>query len=231
MAIAYVQSNKNYFNGTTGTCAFSSNVTAASLLIVTLHRYSGGGLDSTTCTDSRGNTYSHLYVNSGSLGLEIWYAWNTTAGANTVSIGFPETTYCSVMVNEFSGAITTGTPLDQSDYNTATGTTASGGPITTTQADEMLFAALVTAHSGSTTITPDADYIETQVYSSGATAIVGDTMYRIVSSTLTDTADWSYTTSKANIGYVLSFKANAAATPASLVIPNPMRKFQHLLAR
>jgi hypothetical protein len=232
MGIAYVQSTKTYFNASSGSIAFASNVATNGLLIATLHRYGGGGLDSTTLSDSYGNSYSHIYGTNGSLGLEIWYARNSTSGSNKYTITLADVTYCSAAIHEFSGAVTSGSLLDQVDSNTGTGTDISGGPITTTQADEMLFGAMTSTANNLNVITPDADYTQMEEYENGSTEMHLSTMYRIVSSTLTDTANWTIAASKAWIGYILSFKAAGSTPPAVSYIPlNNRQRSMHLLIR
>ncbi len=212
MAIAYVQSRLTYFSGNSGSLAFLSNVAANSLIVVILTHYLETG--DSTLSDSQSNTYTQAAarVVSGDMSIEYWYTIASSAGALTVTANPPGgTSSCSMAIHEFSG-VTTSTPIDVQDSNTGTSNAVSGGPVTTTVADTVLVAGMVSGAWGGApgeVITPDGDYTQMQEYEDGDLYIPINTQYRIVSSTLTDTANWSLGASWVWAGWVVAFKAGA----------------------
>jgi hypothetical protein len=99
-------------------------------------------------TDSAGNRYSEAgaakaFDSSANEIVDIWYAINSTSGATTVTITPSPTGTGAALIWEFSGVNTT-SPLDQTvvlNSQPAT-TSASGGPVTTTAANEVIISAM-----------------------------------------------------------------------------------------
>ena len=94
-------------------------------------------------TDSLGNTYFLAVGPTTASGARqsIYYAKNIKAGSNTVTVNFSQAAaYPDVRVLEYSGASTT-SPIDQVIPGVGSSTTASCGPVTTTAANELIFAA------------------------------------------------------------------------------------------
>jgi hypothetical protein len=127
-------------------------------------------------TDSKGNIYSPAVgptVNAAGGGLTqtIYYAKNiapAAAGSNTVTVTFDGTTYYpDVRILEYSGADSV-TPVDVTAVGTGNSATSSTPAVTTTNPNDMLFAANVvftlTAGPGTgftqRTITPDGDIVQ-----------------------------------------------------------------------
>jgi hypothetical protein len=217
MAISYLQSRLTYGTGATVALAYSSNVAAGSLLVVIITQWRSGGITAdSTVSDSQGNSYAKAGNRLGTptgMSLEFWYAFAGSSGACTVTVD-PQSNSTSVAIHEFSG-ITNTTPIDVQDQNTGNTSTPSGGPITTTNASDLLFAAVTTDAWGAAnteTITPDADYTQMQEYEDGDSYSVVNTQYRIVSATLTDTANWTLFQNWNWAGWVVAFKAAPSGT-------------------
>ncbi|HYL94985.1 MAG TPA: IPT/TIG domain-containing protein, partial [Terriglobales bacterium] len=106
------------------------------------------GWNDTTSTvssvvDSLGNTYSLAAAPAHASGAtqSIYYAKNIKAGSNTVTVNFSQAAaYPDIRVLEYSGASTT-SPVDLTAAAVGSSTTASCGPVTTTAANELIFAA------------------------------------------------------------------------------------------
>ena len=151
MAVAHIQTTyaTSDASATTIACAFASNVTAGSLLVVTAAWADGGVGNAPTITDTRGNTYSpagsaHFDTPNGQ-GQHTYYVPNTTAGANTVTATFSTaTTYRRIEVTEVSGGATT-SPVDAVSKFIGTSTTSTdsvtSGSATTTTAGCYIYGA------------------------------------------------------------------------------------------
>jgi hypothetical protein len=100
-------------------------------------------------TDSAGNTY-HVAVptfRGGGLSQAIYYATNILSGANTVTVMFDiPAKYVDLRVTEYSG-LSQDHPFDAGASASGTGALADSGPVTTSQANELLFAAGMTGSS------------------------------------------------------------------------------------
>jgi hypothetical protein len=126
-------------------------------------------------TDSSGNTYSLAVgptVLNGSLSQSIYYATNIMgcgAGANIVTVTFSvAAAYPDIRILEYNG-INANNPVDVSVANSGRSRSGKSGSVTTTNADDLLFAADIvgtfTAKAGAgftaRTITlPDGDIVE-----------------------------------------------------------------------
>lgn len=149
MAIAYEQSRLSYGTGDTVNLAFTGNVKEGSLLLVVIAQYKEGGISSdTSVTDSQGNGYNKVgnRLNLGGIALEMFYAFASSSAACTVQTN-PESTSTTLAIHEFSG-ITDINFIDQQDTNTATNNLASGGPITTLNANDLIFGAMTSGAWG-----------------------------------------------------------------------------------
>lgn len=133
---ALVQSQTNTGSASTSTITLPSNITAGNTVLVA---YTGGTFPSTP-TDSLGNTY-HLaaggFFSSYGEYLDLFYAYNVTAGACTISI--TSSSSWSLIALEYSGLITTN-PLDKTHtgQGSSGSTIDSGATTTTTQANELV---------------------------------------------------------------------------------------------
>jgi hypothetical protein len=210
------QKRWNFSNAETGGLAFISNVTAGALLIAVVHGYNNTELLS--ITDDNGNSWARVayYKTTGPQAVDVWMAYGANAGATTISwaanLGEGNPIGNSFAIYEYAGLLTASTPLDQHNGNTGLSTTPDSGAITTTQAAELLFAATsLNVASGSDALTADGDYTELQKNEDGNTAIVFQDQERIVTGTLTDTANWTRTQDRLWAAEIVSFKAAAAA--------------------
>ncbi|HET7213288.1 MAG TPA: IPT/TIG domain-containing protein [Terriglobia bacterium] len=94
-------------------------------------------------TDSLGNSYILAVGPTTASGARqsIYYAKNIKGGSNTVTVTFSQAAaYPDIRILEYSGASTT-SPVDVAAAAVGSSTTASCGPVTTTAANELIFAA------------------------------------------------------------------------------------------
>ena len=128
----------------------------------------------TSVVDSAGNVYQIAapVVRGSGISQAIYYAKNikaSAAGANTVTVTFnASTAFVDLRITEYSG-LDKVNPLDVSKSASGTAATANSGAVTTTAANELLFAAGTTtgvfsgAGTGFTSriiTSPDADIVE-----------------------------------------------------------------------
>ena len=128
----------------------------------------------TSVVDSAGNIYQIAapVVRGSGISQAIYYANNikaSAAGANTVTVTFnASTAFVDLRITEYSG-LDKVNPLDVNQSASGTAATANSGAVTTTAANELLFAAGTTtgSFSGAGTgftdriiISPNADNVE-----------------------------------------------------------------------
>ena len=97
-------------------------------------------------TDSAGNAYQVAVptFRGGGLSQAIYYATNILSGDNTVTVTFHiPAKYVDLRVTEYSG-LSQDHPFDAGASASGTGALADSGPVTTSQANELLFAAGMT---------------------------------------------------------------------------------------
>lgn len=202
MAWAFVQSAIQHVNSGANAKAFTSNVSAGSVLIADIY-LSDGAATVSSVTDTNGNTWAaigSIQVMNGA-GL-IYYAKNATAGATTVTVT-PSTGGTHVLLHEYSG-LDTSAPLEANVSATGTSTaTADSGAATVTAGSLVhgfIFALrVITAGSGFTERTNDAFFND--VESEDRTAPGGSVN---VTATLADaTGTWA--------AFLAAFKLPAAA--------------------
>ena len=171
--ISFVQANSAQPTSpaTTAMITYAIAQTAGNLNVAII-----GWADATTTvqsvTDSAGNTYNLAFNATVGAGLSqaIYYAKNIIAAAsNTVTVTFSAAAASpDVRVLEYSG-LDPVTPLDTAGGNTGTGTALDSGPITTTNASDLIIGAGKTvggavATSGpafiTVNVTPDGDNVE-----------------------------------------------------------------------
>src|SRR5262245_3614551 len=168
-------------------------------------------------TDSKGNAYARAVgpiTLSGALSQSIYYAKNiaaASANTNAVNVAFsPAAAYPDVRILEYSG-LDASSPVDVTAQASGTGTVANSGSATTTNANDLLFAAETT--TGTTTgpgsgftsrviTSPDGDIAEDK--------IVTSTGNYSASATLSGAAGW--------VMQMVAFKAANQAPAQTLKI-------------
>ena len=131
---------KEVKSGTTNSLAFSSANTAGNLIVV-YAIWSNTG--SVTVSDSRGNTYATAAARTtGSWSAQVFYARNIAAGANTVTLTHATAvnSFSAIYIHEYSG-IDKVNPVDVTGSAIGTGSAMNSGSVTTTNAEDLLFAA------------------------------------------------------------------------------------------
>ncbi|VVC06074.1 Uncharacterised protein [uncultured archaeon] len=130
---AYVQSSTDAWNsGSTVTLAYSSNVSAGNLLIVSYS--SEGAVTSSTVSDTLGTTYTRVaQITSATINMNVWAGIAPSSGANTVTIGSPASAYNQLGISEYRNVSATA-DVTASNYTTSN-TTASASIINTNSTD------------------------------------------------------------------------------------------------
>jgi hypothetical protein len=212
MAAAHVQSKGIVFtSGNSNNIAFDSNVGSGALIVVAILHYAGGLISG--ITDTRSNTYAQIgssvaYATDRSRVVDLWYAYNSSAGACTLTITAYDTmSDHPVYIHEYSGIITTD-PYDKAASNDNVGTGAnpitSNSTATTAQNDELIFGAYNA--NAVTTITADTGFT-LRINTKGNCA----TEDKIVAATGAYAATFNRTASASGVARVVTFKAIAAA--------------------
>ena len=158
---------------------YASEQTAGNLNILAIG-WNDQGAKITSVTDSAGNNYQVAVptFRGGGLSQAIYYATNILSGANTVTVDFDiPAKYVDLRVAEYSG-LSQDHPFDAGASAAGTGALADSGPVTTSQANELLFAAGMTGsgYNGpadgwvqEVITTPDADIVQDIVAASPGT--------------------------------------------------------------
>jgi glucose/arabinose dehydrogenase/PKD repeat protein len=133
---------KEVKSGTTNSLAFSSANTAGNLIVV-YAIWSNTG--SVAVSDSRGNTYATAAARTtwgGTSSSQVFYARNIAAGTNTVIVTHATAvnSFSAIYIHEYSG-IDKVAPVDVTGSAIGTGGAMNSGSVTTTNAEDLLFAA------------------------------------------------------------------------------------------
>jgi hypothetical protein len=206
-AISYVQGNSSASSASrsTITVTYQAAQNAGDLNVVAIG-WSNRAATIRSVTDTKGNTYA-LAVGPTATGTQaIYYAKNVqaaTAGSNTVTVTLSTSApWTDVRIVEYGGIDTT-SPLDGAVAASGTGTITSSGPLTTTNAHNLLFAA---NYVGGTSTGPGPGYTQ-RLNPSGD--IVQD---QIVSATGTYTATAPQDSNSSYIMQLVAFRAAAGTT-------------------
>lgn len=154
--IAFVQSARVDGTGTQNV-AFSSNNAAGNLIVVAI--MIGNTTSDPTVSDTRGNTYTEdrrqTQTTDGHRAF-VFSAPNSVAGANTVTVTITGTPTNRVMIHEYRG-LATSSPRDQVNSGEAdSSSTSDSGNVTTTVANELLFA--MTTNNTTSVITAGTNF-------------------------------------------------------------------------
>ena len=185
-----VSTAQNLASGTQTTTGIDT--TGANLIVVVATSY----LSSNTPTDNKGNTYTALTGGEAAIRQRMFYCASPTVGTGhtfTQTSGYG----ADLLVLAFSGM--SSTPLDQQNYTESSGTSASSGSITTSQANTII----VTSASG---------YANAPSSVSGSITIQGSTGisavgYKVLTATTTINPTWTFGSSQTETSAkVVSFK-------------------------
>src|SRR4029453_15021635 len=145
----FVQARANEVtSGSTNSLALRS-ATAAGNLIVVYVLWSNAG--AVSLSDSRGNSYASAAGRTtwgGNWSAQVFYAKNVAAGADTVTATFATAinSFGAIHIHEYSG-IDKLNPVDVARSATGTSSAMSSGPVATTNATDLLFAAVGSSRS------------------------------------------------------------------------------------
>lgn len=207
--IACVQTASKLITASSGTIAFPSNIAAHNLIVVVVK--SAGG-DTSLPSDTLGNIYlsnsSLVNLLKGSNRLSIYYAEDSKAGANTVTVSTTGASAIRVAIFEYSGLATAGA-LDQAAGATGSSTTPASPTVTTTAAPELVVGGLETASAG--TIVSGTGYSLEQCRESCSSGSLG-TEDQILSGNASLAATWTIGGSLAWASMIATFRTGAPTT-------------------
>ena len=217
MALTLVQSNGAANTGTSGTIAFSSNVTLGNLLLVYFPVYNN---ITNAPTDSRSNTWYNILASttsgSGSSRLGIWAAVANFTGSCTVSYsGFPSANEAGICLQEWSGVQAISFAGFASYGGTSTIGVNNATPLTTLSGTAVLLGFNI-SNTGAITPSPGTSRVAFSL-STGAYIMLADTPFTAQSSFENFSITWS--TPASSLGLVamlfLSPTPTASAGPNS----------------
>jgi outer membrane protein assembly factor BamB len=134
--------NAQVTTGTQASLAFSKSNTSGNLIVVYAIWDNPGAV---TVSDTRGNTYAAASVRQSfgsNWSAQVFYASGIKAGSNTVTATFGTSikSFGIVYLHEYSG-LASASPVDVTASAAGTSGAMSSGAVTTTQANDLLFAA------------------------------------------------------------------------------------------
>lgn len=141
--VQHVGDNRTTTSGTTLTVTVpAGGIPAGHTLLVGV--LAGSGLTSASVTDTGGNTYAEDVSAVNSLFAKIFSAPITTAlnAGDTITLTTNSISQRGISVDEFD----TGLTLDKTATGTGNDTAPTAGPVTTTSADEILYATFACAN-------------------------------------------------------------------------------------
>lgn len=216
MAITHIASVGG--GGSTGFTTSSIDTTGATLLIATVARYSGGGANPLTITDSKGNTWTAMtgWTSSGTADtMQAWYSIPTSVGSGhtvTFTKGAGANPFAGGGFSAFAGTKAT-SPLDLEVQlnNSASSTTHTATSITPSENNCLIVQMLGTDGANFSSINDSYSTGFSNGWTAG-TDVTSALLYKIqttaAASSPTITLD---TSAGAGIG-TASFKSQPAST-------------------
>jgi hypothetical protein len=226
-AIAFVQQNSKEFSSTSVTKVAYPTAQAAGDLNVVIASWHGTGNSITSVTDTQGNTYALAIGITRGTGLSqsIYYAKNSKAGANTVTLNYQSAvTNPELIVLEYAGADTQNPFLAAQGQAGLAGSakTASSGAISV-PANVLIVGAGVTQNKY---VSARAPYTQRVITAPQSRAIAEDWL-----ASTAGTYDAEANLSSTNAYYVMQLAAflpgiaptpTPTPTPSSTPIPSPV---------
>lgn len=230
MSLAHVQSiAKARVAGGTSCTTGGVTTTSGNGVAVIPTVFTGSAFSSVA--DSKSNAWSTAvgpvsYNSAGVGSTRIMYNTNITGGAShTFTLNLSSSEYAVLSVIEFSGQEVGGTHDQTGSQNTSTdGVNESGTTGTTTQANEILIAAMSSSTAAVTTISAPSDSFTAAIEEEDAVNyVLAATAWRIVGATGTYSTTWTLGASRNACGCIATFKEAAAAASTSFVCSmNPL---------
>ena len=234
MAISRVQATGTQTaSSSTTSCAFVSNVTAGSLIVVVVSNYAyASAFTASSCAKSAGTATigtvaldrtSHITGGTPEQ-CAVWSAIVTGSGSLTMQVTGSAGNYWGIGIAEFSGSWDASRTegVNGATWGAGTGGTSRDTGNVTSAGGAVFVAGVAWDHGSTQTVTPDAAF--TQIYEQeDAAAYTGhNSISRIVSSGTTDSGTWAFTsTPGGNSAAALAvYKESGAAAATSLVIPS-----------
>lgn len=149
--MAFVQSNSTWPTtaGTSTAVSFGSSVQSGSLLVAAV-AWNSASATVTGVTDNHGNSWASLGgpgTGTGTLAgfrIQLFAAANAAAGATTVTPTFSASlTRRGVAIHEYTNMATSSVAEGNAVYTSATGSTVTTGSVTTSNANDIIFSAVV----------------------------------------------------------------------------------------
>lgn len=170
--------NPAYVHGTSLTATLSTEKAGDFLIAATAYQLPG---TTVTLTDTLGNTWTRLTAYNNSKcgttdgnysGVQLWFAQNIKAGANSVKMTVNATTYIWLGVVEYSGIKTSGALAASNGFvATASSSSLSAGNVTATGPNNLIFGFFHNEHQN-TNMNAGAGYVD--IANSGLTSMIED---------------------------------------------------------
>ena len=204
--------------GTSGTShAISYSPTAGNFVAVSIVLANSNNDQVTSVTDDQGSTYAASFnVPSvyAHFTCALFYCAAVAAGVTTITVNFPTSARCTVIITEFSGIAAS--PADQvsAENNDLASSTQTSPAVNTTQADELLLGYVYNSY-------------DTAAYTAGAGFTIFNqadttdgenlgTQYKIVSSTGSYASNTTTAHAVHSASWIATFKAATGGAPAAL---------------
>lgn len=216
MAIAHIAGING--GGSTGFTTSGIDTTGATLLIATISRYSGGGSNPCTITDSKGNTWTPMtgWTSSGTFDtMQAWFSIPTSVGSGhtiTITKGAGANPFAGGGFAAFSGSKATSVlDLEVQLNNAGASTTQTATSITPSEANCLIVQMLGTDGANYSSINAGYTLSFKQDWSGGA--YVTSALAYLIQTTAAASAPTITIDASAGVGIgTASFKALAAAT-------------------
>jgi hypothetical protein len=209
--MAFLQDDVTASAPDAGSLAFSSNVSAGSVLIAIVV-FANDLTQVVGISDTRGNTWARAFRQSHATGqaVEVWYAANPNAGACTLTWDWDAAATAQAIISEYGG-FSGGVSLDQANGsdNPPTGTptaTPTHGSITTTQAVGVSVAGARCTSAFS--VTAVGDGFTALTYS---TRVLGH--YKVLAATETHDCNLTMAAAETMVGAIANFYESGGTPP------------------
>jgi hypothetical protein len=203
MPISLVGStNAGSSDGGNSVTSSALDTTGANLLVVAVVTFGAG----TTPTDSKGNTWTGLTVESGSSNVRLWYCLSPTVGTGHTFSHNSTGTYPAIQVFAFSGV---------DSFESQSGFASSYQPGSLTPAEDgALLVSTVASGAASSGLAVDSSFIGLEFTpNSAGQHVPGGTAYKIQTTAGAENPTWSWPSSSPNAVTMAVFKPSATVLP------------------
>lgn len=210
--VTHVEAGGSANGVTTGTV----DTTGATLIVISTSRYSPAG-ESTTVSDSKGNTWTALTLSQANgVANRLYYCANPTVGSGHTFSTSDTGSYPSIAVLAFTG--NTATPFDQENGGLAVATSLTIPSVTPTEDNELIVAGISHENNTAGSVTINGGFTAYTVAYSSGNSEGGGIAYLIQTTATAASPTWNITNSAAIAARIATFKAAAGGGGASVPV-------------